>query len=105
MSQAEMTAVKEAPEVERLRQEPAELAAAAAATEAPIRTGAVTSQQSQLFTVRMWPEPLDGGQVEWRGKVDHVASGEGYYFRSWPRLIVYLEKMLQPGFRTGHGVG
>jgi hypothetical protein len=70
MSQAEMTAVKEAPEVERLRQEPAEVAAAAAATEAPIRTGAVTSQQSQLFTVRMWPEPheftpVSGGRQRW----------------------------------------
>lgn len=80
-------------------------AGAVPATEGPILTKEVPGQKSQLFTVRMWPEPLGDGQTEWRGKVDHVASGEGYPFRDWARLIVCIEKMLQPGFRTGHGVG
>jgi hypothetical protein len=33
--------------------------------------------------VRMWLEPLGDGQTEWRGKVQHVPSGESRYFREW----------------------
>ena len=75
------------------------------ATDAAIETSEAPGQKSQLFMVRMWPEPLGTGKVEWRGQVNHVASGEGYPFRDWSRLIVCLEQMLQPGFRTGHGIG
>ena len=70
-----------------------------------IQAPATSSADSQLFTVRMWPEAVGDDLVEWRGKVDHVASGEGYYFRDWSRLIVCLDKMLRPGFRTGVGIG
>ena len=104
MSAEQMTVTKEEQEIEFLIQE-LEIAPLPVSLEEPIRTGAVHSDQSQLFMVRMWPEPLDDGQVEWRGRVDHVASGEGYPFRHWSRLITSLEKMLRPGFRTGHGVG
>jgi hypothetical protein len=45
------------------------------------------------------------GKVEGRGQVNHVVSGEGYPFRDRSKLIVCLEAMLQPGCRTGHGVG
>ena len=48
----------------------------------------------QLFMLRMWREELDEGRVEWRGKVQHVASGEVRYFRDWPALIAYLQEML-----------
>ncbi len=75
------------------------------AAEPPIRTGGATKSGSQLFTVRMWPEPMDDGQVEWRGKVDHVASGEGYAFRDWAWLTTCIEKMLLGGWRRGVGVG
>jgi len=51
-------------------------------------------QQSDLFTVRLWAEDLGDGQVEWRGKVQHVASGEARYFREWPALIALLRAML-----------
>ena len=104
MSAEQVIAVQEERENARRGQE-AEVVAKGAATEEPIQTGEVPSHQSQLFMVRMWPEPLDGGQVEWRGRVDHVASGEGYPFRDWARLIVCLEKMLKGGFRTGLGFG
>ncbi len=36
---------------------------------------------THLFTVRLWPEDLGGGQAEWRGKVLHVTSGEAHYLR------------------------
>ena len=51
-------------------------------------------QQSHLFTVRMWQEELGEGQSEWRGKVQHVQSGEVLYFRQWSALVASLEKML-----------
>ena len=70
-----------------------------------IQTPATSSADSHLFTVRLWPEAVDDDLVEWRGKVDHVATGEGYYFRDWSRLIVCLDKMLRPGFRTAVGIG
>jgi len=48
---------------------------------------------SQLFTVRLWLEALGDGQVEWRGNVQHVMSGELRYFRDWPTLIEFLIAM------------
>lgn len=52
-------------------------------------------QDSQLFTVRLWREDL-GDRGEWRGKVQHVLSGEARYFRDWATLIAALQEMLKP---------
>ena len=49
--------------------------------------------RSHLFTVRMWPEAV-GEELEWRGKVQHVTSGETRYFRDWPTMVAFLEEML-----------
>jgi len=49
---------------------------------------------SHLFTLRLWREELGGGETEWRGKVQHVTSGEVRYFREWPTLIAFLEQVL-----------
>jgi hypothetical protein len=103
MSEEKTTLVTEGEGIGLLSGEPAQVPKRRA--ERPIRTGDASKKGSQLFTVRMYPEPLDDGQVEWRGKVDHVASGEGYYFRDWARLASYVEKMLQGGWRQGVGVG
>ncbi|HET9920147.1 MAG TPA: hypothetical protein VFQ30_09930 [Ktedonobacteraceae bacterium] len=51
-------------------------------------------QQSHLFTIRLWQEELGEGRSEWRGKVQHVQSGEVWYFRQWSALVGSLEKML-----------
>jgi hypothetical protein len=51
-------------------------------------------QQSQLFTIRMWPEALGEGQTEWRGQVRHVPSGETRWFREWAKLITIVQEML-----------
>jgi hypothetical protein len=48
----------------------------------------------QLFTVRVWREDLGEGRTEWRGKVQHVLSGDTRYFRDWALLIVALQEML-----------
>lgn len=52
--------------------------------------------RSHLFTVRLWAEEIGNGQIEWRGRVQHVASGEAHYFRDWPTLIAHLLKILPP---------
>jgi hypothetical protein len=51
--------------------------------------------RSHLFTVRLWLEPLGDGQAEWRGKVQHMPSGEAQYVRDWPALKAFLERLLQ----------
>ena len=56
------------------------------------------SAPSHLFTVRLWPNDLGEGQVEWRGKVQHVLSGEAHYFREWQELNTHLL-----GMATGAG--
>jgi hypothetical protein len=105
MTAEQMTAVNEKlSDIERLFDAPAQ-AGKQSPQPVPIQIPATSSADSQLFTVRLWPEAVGDDLVEWRGKVDHVASGEGYYFRDWSRLIVCLEMMLRPGFRTGFGVG
>ena len=52
------------------------------------------SPRSHLFTVRVWAEELGAGQTEWRGRVQHVTSGEVHYFRDWITLIALLTAML-----------
>ncbi len=59
-----------------------------------------TQQRTHLFTLRMWPEALGDGQIEWRGKVQHVLSGQAHYFRDWDALIAYLQDMLPPDDRA-----
>lgn len=44
--------------------------------------------------LRLWPEEIDGDQVEWRGQVQHVTSGETRYFRDWSTLVALLQQML-----------
>jgi hypothetical protein len=51
--------------------------------------------RSHLFTVRLWTEQCGTGQVERRGQVQHVLSGERRYFRDWATLLTYLEAKLQ----------
>jgi hypothetical protein len=48
---------------------------------------------SHLFLVRVWA----GARAEesgWRGKVQHVVSGEAHTFDGWPTLIGLLLEML-----------
>ena len=52
-------------------------------------------QRSQLFTVRVWREDLGEGRSEWRGKVQHVLSGEARYFRERAMLITVLGEMFE----------
>lgn len=53
--------------------------------------------KTTLFTLRIWFAPLEGTQVEWRGKLQALPDGEAYFFRGWPGLISRLEAMLGSG--------
>ena len=53
------------------------------------------SQSSHLFTVRLWPHDLGDGRIEWRGKVQHVLSGETRYFRDWAELVERLAAIVE----------
>ena len=55
-----------------------------------------SAQSSQLFMLRMWLEDLGNGQTDWRGKVQHVNSGEVRYFREWATLEAFMEGLLHP---------
>ena len=46
--------------------------------------------RSQLFTLRVWPENIGEGLVEWRGKVQRAADGETLYFRDWSYLRTFI---------------
>ena len=50
---------------------------------------------THLFTVRVWHEDLGEGRWEWRGKIQHVSSGETYYFRTWAGLMARLTTILK----------
>jgi hypothetical protein len=53
------------------------------------------SSNTHVFMLRMWQEDLGGGQTDWRGKIQHVESGEARYFRDWSTLETFLEGILQ----------
>ncbi len=48
--------------------------------------------RSVYFTIRVWAEDVDQDQVEWRGRVQHVLTGESIYFRTWNNLIAFMVK-------------
>ncbi len=57
---------------------------------------------SELFTLRLWNEPLGRGQSEWRGEIKNLASGETRYFRYWDEVVDLLREML-PNSADGEG--
>lgn len=52
-------------------------------------------RQSEFFTVRLWPEELAGGQIEWRGRVQHPLSGRVGYFREGATLLTFFADFLE----------
>lgn len=50
--------------------------------------------RTQVFTLRLWQEQVNGGHWEWRGRVQNVMSGEVRYFREWGMLVELLQAML-----------
>jgi hypothetical protein len=52
------------------------------------------SLTSHLFLVRLWLEDLGADQQEWRGRVQHILSGQVRYFREWAVLETILRNMV-----------
>lgn len=49
---------------------------------------------SQAFLVRLWLEAQADGQAVWRGKIQHLTSGEAHRFDAWAGLVALLQDML-----------
>ncbi len=55
----------------------------------------IQSTNPRQFLLRLWPEDLGNGAVEWRGKAQDLATGGSSYFRDWPGLVAAVQKMLE----------
>ncbi len=47
--------------------------------------------RTHLFMVRVWLEDLGEGKTEWRGKIQHVLSGDVCYFRDWQIMEKFIK--------------
>jgi hypothetical protein len=53
------------------------------------------TSSSQLFTLRVWSELTEEGQIRWRGKLRHIPSDTVHYFRDWASLVPLLLSILR----------
>jgi hypothetical protein len=46
------------------------------------------------YIVRIWLEPreIEGANIEWKGSVQHVTSGERKYFTTFAQLNAFIAK-------------
>jgi len=57
------------------------------------------SSSQHTFIVRFWWEPQGAGSDRtrgWRGRVDHVQSGEGMTFKKLHQLLTFIEGFITP---------
>lgn len=49
------------------------------------------------FVIRVWQEPreIEGTGPEWRGRIEHVQSGERVYFRTLDRMVEFITVYLK----------
>lgn len=55
---------------------------------------------SHLFTLRVWPELDEDGEIRWRGKLRHIPSDTTHYFRDWAALVPLMLAMLREPTRA-----
>ena len=53
-------------------------------------------EHANSFVIRIWREPREvrGSDPEWRGRIEHVQSGERMYFLSFDKLIEFMTSHL-----------
>lgn len=53
-------------------------------------------EQGGSFIVRVWLEPreIEGASPEWRGKIEHVQSGDCTYFRDLDKMVEFITNHL-----------
>lgn len=44
----------------------------------------------EIFTIRLWREKLDERESEWRGRVQHLGSGQARYFNEIGKIIEFI---------------
>ncbi len=49
------------------------------------------SDRSHLFVVRVWIKRPADALLEYRGRIQHVLSGETRHFKDWPTMVDFLE--------------
>jgi hypothetical protein len=55
------------------------------------------------FVIRVWQEPreIEGAGPEWRGRIEHVQSGERAYFQHLDRMVEFIVTYLsEPAQRS-----
>ena len=52
------------------------------------------SPPTNIFTLRLWHEPLGQDSGEWRGEVKNISTGEVRYFRTWEEIAELVPEML-----------
>ncbi len=58
-----------------------------------------TQQSQHTFVIRFWWERGrgdSGREMGWRGRIEHVQSGEGMTFQEVHQLLVFIEGFLAP---------
>jgi hypothetical protein len=58
--------------------------------------------RSHLFVVRLWSEEVGGGQIEYRGKVQHMLSSEIRHFRDWTTLQEFFVAQVKDARRRSN---
>ncbi len=58
------------------------------------------SSPKEIFTIKFWKEILDNQRGEWRGRVQHLSSGQSRYFKDSNKLIEFISDRL-----SGSGEG
>jgi hypothetical protein len=51
--------------------------------------------QAQLFTLRIWVTNQDEASLDWRGRLQHIQSGEVQHCRDWDTFVGYVEETLR----------
>ncbi len=55
------------------------------------------NQRTESFVVRIWLEPREiaNAQVEWRGVIEHVASGKRQYVLDLDTIVIFMAEYMQ----------
>jgi len=56
--------------------------------------GTGLTRSTYSFSLRIWPEEVAPGQVEWRGRLQHLQSGEVRHVRGLEALVAVLGELL-----------
>ena len=52
------------------------------------------SPPTVIFTLRLWREPINNEQSEWRGELKNLTTGEVRYIRLWEEVAQFIPAML-----------